>query len=233
MQGRFDSTLARLTGGRPGCRPLLAVSGGVDSMSMADLFLNSARRLPLAVAHVNFGLRGADSDGDEALVRHWCETSGVPFFVKRVETDQYASKRGISVEMAAREIRYGWFAELCREEGFTHLAVAHNLDDNAETLLLHLLRGTGLRGLAGIREDVPLPGAENVRLIRPLLAFSRREIEDFALRAGVDFHIDATNADTSIHRNRIRGKVFPELAAINPSFRRTFLREMQYFRQAD
>lgn len=233
MQGRFDSTLARLTGGRPGCRLLLAVSGGVDSMSMADLFLNSALRLPLAVAHVNFQLRGADSDGDEALVRHWCETSGVPFFVKRVETDKHASARGISVEMAARELRYGWFAGLCREQGFTHLAVAHNLDDNAETLLLHLLRGTGLRGLAGIREDVPLPGVENVRLIRPLLGFSRKEIESYAIRTGVEFHIDATNADVSIPRNRIRNKVFPEFAAINPSFLRTFLHEMQYFRQAD
>ena len=156
MQDRFDSTVARLLAGCPDARVLLAVSGGVDSMSMADLFRHSALRPSLAVAHVNFGLRGAESDGDEALVRRWCDASGIACFVKRVETFKHASDKGISLEMAARELRYGWFAELCREQGFTHLAVAHNLDDNAETLLLHLLRGTGLRGLCGIRENVPL-----------------------------------------------------------------------------
>ena len=232
MQERFDSALAQLTDGCPDARVLLAVSGGVDSMTMADLFQHSALRLPLAVAHVNFQLRGADSDSDEALVRHWCEHSGVPFFVKRVETGKHASDRGVSVEMAARELRYEWFAQLCREQGFTHLAVAHNLDDSAETLLLHLLRGTGLRGLAGIRDNVPLSSAEDVRLIRPLLGFTRHEIESYAVRAGVEFHVDATNADTTIPRNRIRNEVFPQLAAINPSFRQTFRREMRHFGQA-
>ncbi|MBR5041762.1 MAG: tRNA lysidine(34) synthetase TilS [Bacteroidales bacterium] len=232
MQDRFDKALSRLTAGRPDGRVLLAVSGGIDSMTMADLFLHSALRLPLAVAHVNFQLRGSESDGDEALVRRWCEKNGVPFLVKRVETGKHASERGLSVEMAARELRYDWFAELCREQGFAYLAVAHNLDDSAETLLLHLLRGTGLRGLAGIREDVPLPGAEDVRLIRPLLDFTRREIESYAVRAGVEFHVDATNADTSIARNRIRHDIFPQLASINPSFLRTFQAEMKHFAQA-
>ena len=232
MQERFDSALAQLTDGCPDARVLLAVSGGVDSMTMADLFQHSALRLPLAVAHVNFQLRGADSDSDEALVRHWCERCGIPFFVKRVETGKHASGRGVSVEMAARELRYEWFAQLCREQGFTHLAVAHNLDDSAETLLLHLLRGTGLRGLAGIRDNVPLSSAEDVRLIRPLLGFTRHEIESYAVRAGVEFHVDATNADTTIPRNRIRNEVFPQLAAINPSFLQIFRREMRHFGQA-
>ncbi len=232
MQDRFDSALAQLMAGCPGPRVLLAVSGGIDSMTMADLFQHSALRLPLAVAHVNFQLRGADSDSDEALVRHWCEHSGVPFFVKRVETGKHASDRGVSIEMAARELRYEWFAQLCREQGFTHLAVAHNLDDSAETLLLHLLRGTGLRGLAGIRDNVPLSSAEDVRLIRPLLGFTRHEIESYAVRAGVEFHVDATNADTTIPRNRIRNEVFPQLAAINPSFLQIFRREMRHFGQA-
>ena len=233
MQDRFDSTLARLLAGCPEPRVLLAVSGGVDSMSMANLFLHSALRPSLAVAHVNFGLRGAESDGDEALVRRWCETQGIPCFVKRVETFTHASDKGISIEMAARELRYGWFAELCREQGFTHLAVAHNLDDNAETLLLHLLRGTGLRGITGIREAAPLPGADGVQVIRPLLGFSRQEIEAYAVRAGVEFRVDATNADTAIPRNRIRHEVFPQLAAVNPSFRQTFGREMRHFAQSE
>lgn len=233
MQDRFDSALAQLTDGCPDARVLLAVSGGVDSMTMADLFQHSALRLPMAVAHVNFQLRGADSDSDEALVRHWCERCGIPFFVKRVETGKHASDRGVSVEMAARELRYEWFAQLCREQGFTHLAVAHNLDDSAETLLLHLLRGTGMRGMSGIRASVPLPGAEDVTLIRPLLDFSRREIEAHAVRAGVEFRIDATNADISIPRNRIRHEVFPELARINPSFLETFRTEMRHFGQME
>lgn len=233
MQDRFDSALAQLTDGCPDARVLLAVSGGVDSMTMADLFHHSALRLPLAVAHVNFQLRGADSDSDEALVRRWCERSGIPFFVKRVETGKHASSRSVSVEMAARELRYEWFAQLCREQGFTHLAVAHNLDDSAETLLLHLLRGTGMRGMSGIRASVPLPGAEDVTLIRPLLNFSRREIEAHAVRAGVEFRIDATNADISIPRNRIRHEVFPELARINPSFLETFRTEMRHFGQME
>lgn len=233
MQDRFDSALARLLAGCPDSRVLLAVSGGVDSMTMANLFLNSALRPVLAVAHVNFGLRGAESDGDEALVRRWCGEHGVPCLVKRVETFQYASDYRISIEMAARELRYGWFAELCREEGFTHLAVAHNLDDNAETLLLHLLRGTGLRGLAGIREEALLPGADGVCVIRPLLGFSRAEIEAHAARSGVEFRVDATNADTAIARNRIRHEVFPQLAAVNPSFRQTFGRELRHFAQAE
>ena len=229
MQDRFDSALARLTDGCPDPRVLLAVSGGVDSMTMANLFRHSALRLPMAVAHFNFRLRGADSDGDEALVRDWCAACGVPFFRQEADTAAYAAERGLSVEMAARELRYDWFAQLCREQGFTHLAVAHNLDDRAETLLLHLLRGTGMRGMSGIRASVPLSGAEGVQVIRPLLDFSRREIEAYAVRAGVAFRVDATNADTSIPRNRIRHEVFPQLAKINPSFLQTLRQEMRQF----
>ena len=233
MQDRFDSTLARLLAGRTGERVLLAVSGGIDSMTMADMFLHSALRPSLAVAHFNFHLRGADGDGDEALVRDWCAQHGVPFFRQEADTKAYAASRGLSMEMAARELRYAWFSEVCREQGFAFLAVAHHLDDNAETLLLHLLRGTGLRGLCGIREAGPLSGAEGVQVIRPLLGFSRREIEAYAVRSGVPFRVDATNADTAIARNRIRHEVFPQLAAVNPSFLQTFRREMRHFSQAE
>ena len=230
MQDRFDKVLDRLTAG-PDARVMLAVSGGIDSMTMADLFAHSALRLPFAVAHFNFHLRGADSDGDEAWVADWCGRAGVPFFRQDADTAAYAAGQHVSVEMAARELRYGWFARLAAEQGFTHVAVAHNLDDNAETMLLHLLRGTGVRGMGGIRESVPLPGAEAVRIIRPLLSFSRKEIRAYAVRAGIGFRVDASNADTRIARNRIRHEVFPHLARINPSFLRTFETEMRYFQQ--
>ena len=131
---------------------LLAVSGGMDSMCMADLFLRETGKDNFAVAHCNFSLRGDESDGDEALVRDWAESNGVRLFVKRFDTSAYAKAHGISIEMAARDLRYGWFAELCQENDFAVLAVAHNANDNAETLMLNLLRGTGLSGLHGMAE---------------------------------------------------------------------------------
>ena len=209
---------------------LVAVSGGVDSMCLAQKVRLEGG--PFAIAHCNFGLRGAESDGDEAFVTQWARKNGVPCHVKRFDTERYASERGVSVEMAARELRYRWFGQLCRENGYEGVAVAHHANDNAETLLLNLLRGTGLKGICGMKDSSPLQGSVSIRLIRPLLDFSRREIEAHAVRSGVDFRIDATNADTAIPRNRIRHAVFPQLAAINPSFRQTFGAEMKHFAQA-
>ena len=132
------------------CGPqyLVAVSGGMDSMCMADLFLQTLGADSFAIAHCNFSLRGEESDGDETLVREWAERNGVRLFVKRFDTVSYAQERGVSIEMAARDLRYGWFFQLCREHGFGALSVAHNANDNAETLMLNLLRGTGLAGLS-------------------------------------------------------------------------------------
>ena len=129
---------------------LLAVSGGMDSMCMADLFLQTLGADSFALAHCNFSLRGEESDGDEALVRLWAEQNSVRLLVKRFDTVAYAREKGVSIEMAARDLRYTWFAELCLEHGFDVLAVAHNANDNAETLMLNLLRGTGLNGLHGM-----------------------------------------------------------------------------------
>ena len=133
-------------------RFLLAVSGGMDSMCMLDLFSQVVPVEEFAVAHCNFSLRGAESDGDQEFVESRARELGVQVFVKRFETEAFAREKGVSIEMAARELRYAWFAELCQEHGFGALVVAHNANDNAETLLLNLLRGTGLNGLHGMSE---------------------------------------------------------------------------------
>lgn len=225
LQGDFDKTLLRLAP-EEGCRFLLGVSGGVDSMCMAELFRRSRLKPSFAIAHVNFSLRGEDSDGDETFVRDWAAAAGVEFFTKRFDTRTYAAGKGISIEMAARELRYGWFNELLRDHGFDWLAVAHNLNDAAETMYLNLLRSTGIRGISGMKE---ISGTT----LRPLLAFSRQQIENFAKENGIAHREDATNSDSSFARNRIRNEVFPQFARINPSFLETSSREMAHFAQIE
>ena len=211
-------------------RVLLAVSGGVDSMCMADMFSRAGGEY--AVAHCNFHLRGAESDADAEFVQKWAEAHGVPFFRADFDTSAYASEHGISIEMAARELRYAWFARVAVEHGFDAVAVAHNANDNAETLILNLLRGTGLRGLRGIAAEAYLPPGR-VKLLRPMLGMTREEIEAYAAEHGVEYRVDSTNADSGYKRNRIRNDVFPEFAQINPSFIRTLNADMERFAQAD
>ncbi len=213
-------------------RALLAVSGGVDSMCMADLFLRKYGSDAIALAHCNFHLRGEESDGDEALVRAWADEHDVVCHVTDFDTEAYAMEHGISIEMAARDLRYGWFARLCKEHGYAVVSVAHNANDNAETLILNLLRGTGLRGLGGMSLISDLPYAADLKLIRPLLECSRKMIEGYAFANKVAFREDSTNASSDYKRNRIRNEVFPIFEKINPSFIRTLNREMGYFSEA-
>ncbi len=142
--------LRRLIGNNRSASFLLAVSGGMDSMCMADLFLNEIGADSFAIAHCNFHLRGEESDGDEALVKDWADSNEVKMHRADFDTAAYAKERGVSIEMAARDLRYGWFEKLCNECGYNVVAVAHNANDNAETLMLNLLRGTGLNGLHGM-----------------------------------------------------------------------------------
>lgn len=223
MQSLFDSKLASLTAQADGrCRILAGVSGGVDSIVMANLLLHSSLKIPFAVAHMNFSLRGGESDGDQEFVEQWCRSAGITFHTKKVDTRAVAQVKGISIEMAARELRYTWFEELCREEGYGFVAVAHNLNDSVETMYLNLLRGTGLRGLSGIRES-------NGRIIRPLLSFQRTEIEKYAAENNISFRTDSTNADSAYSRNRIRNEIFPQFRKINAAFLETARQEMQRF----
>ena len=204
---------------------LLAVSGGIDSMYMLhrapDLFPGAS----LAVAHCNFRLRGAESDGDEAFVRAECGKAGLTLFVKRFDTSAHASANGISIEMAARELRYAWFRELCGAHGFDAVATAHNANDNAETLILNLLRGTGTKGLRGI--------PDHGSIVRPLLEVTRDEIREWMERHGFEWREDSTNAESEVKRNKIRNRVFPVFAEINPSFVRTLGEDIERIRQTD
>ena len=231
IQKSFDRTIVGLVPEKE--TALLAVSGGIDSICLASLFLNSSSGRRFAVAHCNFHLRGEDSDSDEALVAAWCGRNGVRFHKADFDTEQYASSHNVSIEMAARELRYDWFASLCRENGYYGVAVAHNANDNAETLILNLLRGTGLRGITGMQVETVVPVTRDelsgVRLLRPMLSFSRKQIEEYVAANSLEYHDDRTNAETVYKRNRIRHLVFPVFESLNPSFLTTFAREMNAF----
>ncbi|MDD7009664.1 MAG: tRNA lysidine(34) synthetase TilS [Candidatus Cryptobacteroides sp.] len=203
---------------------LLAVSGGIDSMYLANRASELFPGALLALAHCNFCLRGEESDGDEAFVRQWCEERGMECHVKRFDTLGYAEAHGLSTEMAARELRYGWFAQLCSEYGYEATAIAHNADDDAETLMLNLIRGTGLRGISGMGER---PG-----IVRPLLRTSREEIRKWMLEHGCSWREDSTNAQSLYKRNVLRNEIFPRLRDLNPSLTATLCEDMERFAQA-
>ena len=211
---------------------LVAVSGGIDSMCLAEKVRLEGG--PFAIAHCNFHLRGKESDGDEAFVKAWADANGIPCHVRHFETSAYATEQGISVEMAARRLRYHWFGELCRQHGYSGVAVAHNANDNAETLLLNLLRGTGIRGLLGMKAEgvIPDPEFSDIPLLRPLLGMTRVDIEAFAAEHGLSWREDATNALNDFKRNKIRNLVFPVFREINPSFVQTLNRDMERFAEA-
>lgn len=231
IQKSFDRTIVGLVPEKE--TALLAVSGGIDSICLASLFLNSSSGRRFAVAHCNFHLRGEDSDSDEALVAAWCGRNGVRYHKADFDTEQYASSHNVSIEMAARELRYDWFASLCQDNGYYGVAVAHNANDNAETLILNLLRGTGLRGITGMQAESVVPVTRDelsgVRLLRPMLSFSRKQIEEYVAANALEYHDDRTNAETVYKRNRIRHLVFPVFESLNPSFLTTFAREMNAF----
>ena len=218
---------------------LLAVSGGVDSMCLADLWVRAFGADSCALAHCNFNLRGEDSDADEALVTAWAGEHGVRVHKVSFETARYASENGISIEMAARELRYRWFGDLCKEHGYCAVAVAHHADDNAETLVLNMVRGAGLKGLTGMKPVSPLPclsrhceERSDVAILRPLLTFTRKQIEGHVFAWKVPYREDKTNLSVEYRRNSIRHEVFPLFERMNPSYVRTLNREMTYLKDA-
>ncbi len=210
MLEAFREALYRLTGAPPqGQRFLLAVSGGLDSVSLVHL----CARLQLAfgIAHVNFQLRGEESDLDSAFVRNLAAEWHVPFFCIVYDTKAECAARGGSVQMVARELRYDWLQSLRAEEGYDWLLTAHHLEDSVETFFIHLFRGAGLRGLAGIPE-------QREHILRPMARFSRDSIRAFQREHAFPYREDSSNAKTDYLRNKIRHLVLPLLETLNPGF---------------
>lgn len=202
---------------------LLAVSGGIDSIVMATLF--KALGYNIALAHCNFSLRCSESDGDEDFINTYAEKNNTPVHTTRFDTVSFASDNKVSVQMAARQLRYSWFNELLEKHGYDYLLTAHHLDDQIETFLINFTRGTGLEGLTGIPQ-------QNGRVIRPLLPFSRTEIEQYAQEVGLEWREDSSNASDKYLRNKLRHDIVPVLKKLNKDFGKSFASTTEHLQQS-
>jgi tRNA(Ile)-lysidine synthase len=210
---------------RAGVRPkiLVTVSGGVDSIVMCDLFHRAG--LSFAIAHCNFKLRGKESDGDKKFVAELAEKYNVPFHWKSFDTKPYSEKKKISIQMAARDLRYEWLKRLAKDKKYAFIATAHHLDDSIETFFINILRGTGIAGLQGV------PVKQGV-IIRPLLFASKKMIRDYAEAQKLSWREDSSNLSDKYLRNNIRHHLIPSLKKLNAGFEKTITKELSYFRDA-
>lgn len=203
---------------------LLAVSGGVDSMVMTDLFKRS--NYNFSIAHCNFHLRGQESERDEAFVRQYAEKNNIELFVQSFDTYSYMTQEKKSLEMSARDLRYDWFQKIAKQNNFTHLATAHHADDSIETFIINLLRGTGIAGLHGI---LPKSGY----IVRPLLFTGRKKIKEYAEKYNIDYVEDSTNKDTKFTRNKIRNEIIPILKEISPNVDVVLKKDIERLRETE
>jgi tRNA(Ile)-lysidine synthase len=201
-------------------RIIVGVSGGTDSVVMLHVLMSLG--YDCVIAHCNFHLRMAESDRDELFVRDLAKELKVPYYSVDFETTKYAEEHKISIEMAARDLRYAWFYELLYNHDAQAIAVAHHADDSIETMLMNLVRGTGLKGLTGIQP-------RNHKVVRPLLCCNRLELETYLVRFDLDHIEDSTNASVDYQRNKFRNEVLPLLAEINPSVRQTLYDSLERF----
>lgn len=207
-----------------GDKVLLAVSGGIDSVVLTHL-LNQLD-LKLGIAHCNFQLRGNDADSDEAFVKLLAERLELPYFSIQFDTKAYAKLHKLSIEMAARELRYEWLEQMRKQEGYHFIAIGHHKNDNTETLLLNLSKGTGMKGLHGI---LPKQG----HVVRPLLCLTRDEIHEYAKGQKLQWREDASNAEDIYQRNLIRNQVIPILEEINPNVVNSLADSIERFSEAE
>lgn len=205
-----------------GKKLLLACSGGLDSVVLAHLC--KALKFDFALAHCNFSLRGTESDGDEDFVRELASTFEIDVYVKQFDTEQYAEEQRLSVQMAARELRYKWFDELLQSKRYDYVLTAHHADDSLETFLINLSRGTGIEGLSGIPQV-------NGNVVRPLLPFSRNEIIEYAKSESIQWREDSSNASVKYLRNKIRHEIVPGIKELNPTFLQNFQHTQHHLRQ--
>tara|TARA_R110001606_G_scaffold45951_1_gene118644 strand:+ start:2139 stop:3449 length:1311 start_codon:yes stop_codon:yes gene_type:complete len=202
---------------------LIAISGGVDSVVLTHLF--HQLNFDISLAHCNFNLRGKESDKDEGFVKNLGKNLDLKTFITSFETEKYAKKNQLSTQVAARDLRYNWFQELTNAHLFDFVITAHHADDNLETFIINLTRGTGLEGFTGIPEI-------NNTIVRPFLIFSRDEIENYATENNIDWREDKSNASTKYVRNKIRHQIVPVLKEINPTLLESFQKTSEHLRES-
>ena len=218
MYDAFISHIQQSTLFEPNKRYLLACSGGLDSMALAHLL--HAAGIQLELAHVNFGLRGTESDGDEEFVKNWAQDRSLPIHIQQANTVEWAEKKGISIQMAAREIRYQFFEEIRNQKNLEGIILAHHQDDQLETIFLNLARGTGIEGLYGM-------SARRGWLIRPLLPFSRAQLEFYMEEVKQTWREDRSNATQDYKRNKLRHSGLPAIYNLEPDTRQNLLQSFE------
>lgn len=223
MQQKFENHIAQNFDFLIGKKLLLATSGGIDSMVMLDLF----HKLPfeIAIAHCNFQLRGVESFGDQKIIQDYADANEIPLFLTQFDTEAFANDYKLSTQVAARELRYSWFYELLETENYDYILTAHHADDNLETFLIHLVRGTGIDGLTGIP-------SQNGKVIRPFLIFSRVEIEQYAKDNAIEWREDSSNASDKYLRNKIRHSLVPIFKELNPEFLSSFQKTQNHLNES-
>jgi len=224
MESRFHQVLLKDFEILPGSRILAAVSGGMDSIAMLHLLKSTGHEI--GVAHVNFSLRGEESDSDEAFVKNLAKKYGFRFYCKRFDTASLAESENISIQMAARKMRYLWFEEIRLQNAYDWIATAHNIDDQIETFFINLLRGTGISGIKGIPQ-------KSGTIIRPMLSFYRSEIAGYISENRLKYKEDSSNSEIDYLRNRIRHQLIPLIEEMQPGFRKVMVGNLAHFSQTE
>ncbi len=208
----------------PKDKVLLAISGGIDSITILDLF--SKTKINYAIAHCNFMLRGEESDKDEKLVQQLAKKYNVEIFINNCNANDYSKLKGLSIQEAARELRYNWFEKVCLDNNFSKVAIAHNEDDKIETFFINLFRGAGLKGL----KSIPI---KRDNIIRPLMFASRKQIVKYAQENNLDYREDSSNSSDYYLRNNIRHNIIPKIKEISSGFAKSAQRSIDNLSDAD